>query len=110
VNEILAFLLTTAGCDDNVIRSELEQADIVLCLVSDGYLSSEYIRSVEWPIIKELYEKGEIEGAPVILHPIDLKHGHKLLHELNALALAARGKSLREYESGDYGSVYADIN
>ncbi|MCP4625138.1 MAG: toll/interleukin-1 receptor domain-containing protein [bacterium] len=58
---------------DKEIQSQLKSADIVLALVSQSFISSDYIRKVE---IKKALQRRKDEGVrimPVILSPCDWK-------------------------------------
>jgi hypothetical protein len=49
------------------LMSKLEQAEIAILLVSNGFLSSRYCYQVELPIIRERHRRGECELAPVLV-------------------------------------------
>ena len=51
------------------IRDEIEQADIAILLVSQAFLSSTFIRTVELPVIKERTERNELIALPILLEP-----------------------------------------
>jgi len=51
------------------IKSELRNADIVLCLVSSDFLATKYIIDEELPIILEREQQGLTKVIPVILRP-----------------------------------------
>ena len=53
------------------IRAELEAADIILCLVSAGFLASPYCQDKELKRALERHEAGEALVIPVILKPSD---------------------------------------
>jgi hypothetical protein len=84
---------------DKLIRAELEQMDIFLCLVSFDFLASDYIQNVELKTAKERLEKGEIEVVPVVLYPMDLEHNCEFLYQLNPLPVW--NKSWRQFEKED---------
>ena len=52
---------------DAEIRRELDQADIVVCLVSTAYLESKYIQTVEMPRAVERRALGDTEIVSVLL-------------------------------------------
>jgi internalin A len=52
---------------DSEIRRELDQADIVICLLSTTYLESKYIQAVEMPRAMERRALGEAEIVSVLL-------------------------------------------
>lgn len=62
----------TAGQDwAGEINSELESADIILCLVSAGFLSSAYCQDKELKRALERHDAGEALVIPVIVRPSD---------------------------------------
>jgi hypothetical protein len=61
-----------AGKDlDNEIDSNLEDADIILLLVSPYFIASDYCYDVEMKRAIERHEAGQARVIPVILHPCD---------------------------------------
>ena len=52
---------------DGTIKKELEEANVVLCLVSTPFFASEYIRGVEMKRAMELHEQGKLKVIPVLL-------------------------------------------
>jgi hypothetical protein len=56
---------------DDIIMRELEQADIVLLLVSPDFLASEYCYGVEVARALDRHAAGEARVIPVILRPCD---------------------------------------
>ncbi|RUQ28518.1 MAG: toll/interleukin-1 receptor domain-containing protein [Candidatus Competibacteraceae bacterium] len=56
---------------DKEIDSNLEEADIVLLLVSPYFIASSYCYEIEMQRALEKHEKGEARVIPVILHPCD---------------------------------------
>lgn len=56
---------------DHAISDELEQADIILLLVSPDFLASEYCYDVEVKRAMERHESGAARVIPVILRPCD---------------------------------------
>ncbi len=62
----------TAGQDwAGEINSELESADIILCLVSAGFLASPYCQDKELKRALERHDAGEALVIPVIVKPSD---------------------------------------
>lgn len=59
---------------DSEIKNSLMSADIVLLLVSPGFLSSDYIYSNELNVAMARHENGEAAVVPVILRPCDWKN------------------------------------
>jgi len=61
-----------AGLDvDQMISEHLDQADIVLLLVSPYFIASEYCYDIEMNRAIELHRTGKARVIPVILHPCD---------------------------------------
>ena len=59
---------------DNKIKEQLENADIVLMLISPHFIHSDYIWNEELKIIKERKKnKDGIIDIPILLHPCDLE-------------------------------------
>jgi hypothetical protein len=56
---------------DHVISHKLEQADIILLLVSSYFIASDYCYDVEVKRALDRHAKGEAVVIPVILHPCD---------------------------------------
>ena len=61
-----------AGDDiDQHISQQLEEADIILLLVSPYFISSDYCYEVEMQRALERHQNGAARVIPVILHPCD---------------------------------------
>lgn len=58
---------------DEVISDALEQADIILLLVSSDFLASDYCYGVEMLRAMERHDAGEAAVVPVILRPCDFQ-------------------------------------
>ncbi len=82
---------------DAEIKAELNDADIVLCLVSADFLATDYIMEVELPIMLERYKKGELQVIPIILRPCGWEY--TTLAEFNALP--EKGKPITQYDNKD---------
>ena len=54
------------------IDENLKKADIVLLLISDDFMASDYCYSVEMAKAMELRKEGKIKVVPIILRPVDL--------------------------------------
>ena len=52
---------------DGMILRELEESDIMLCLVSTPFLVSKYIREKEIPLGLKLHHEGKLTVIPVVL-------------------------------------------
>lgn len=64
----------TAGSElDHSISEALEQADVVLLLVSPDFLASSYCYDLEMQRALQRHERGEARVIPVILRPCDWK-------------------------------------
>lgn len=55
------------------IRQKLEQAEVVLFLVSSDFLASDYIHDVEIKKTFERYAQGKVRIIPIIVRPCDFK-------------------------------------
>jgi TIR domain len=53
------------------ITEELQDADVVLFLVSDDFLASRYCQQVELPAAIEMHNQGLIRAVPIILRPCE---------------------------------------
>ncbi len=58
---------------DNKIKKKLEEADVILFLVSSDFMNSDYIKDVEIKHAIERYEKNEVKIVPVIIRPCDFE-------------------------------------
>jgi formylglycine-generating enzyme required for sulfatase activity len=75
-----------AGDDwDNEIINNLQQADIVLLLISIDFLRSKYIKSKELVVAKERHAKGETVIVPVVLRKCQWQGVHYALGQYQAL-------------------------
>ncbi|MFI0404216.1 MAG: toll/interleukin-1 receptor domain-containing protein [Cyanobium sp.] len=82
------------------IRAELEAADIILCLVSAGFLASPYCQDKELKRALERHEAGEALVIPVILKPSDWSSS--ALGRLQALP--ANAKPVTKWNNRDEAS------
>lgn len=53
------------------ITEEMQEADIVLFLVSDDFLASRYCQQVELPAAIEMHEQGLVRAVPILLRPCE---------------------------------------
>ncbi|MBS4052825.1 MAG: leucine-rich repeat domain-containing protein [Methylomonas sp.] len=84
----------TPGEDwDGTIRVELEQADVILLLVSPKFLASDYIRGIEVQRAVERAEAGEAIVIPIVLEDCGWKY--EKIKKLNALP--PKGKPIRDF-------------
>lgn len=65
--------ITAGGRWDREIRRQLNDADIILLLISADFLNSPYIQSVELRRALERHRAGDAVVIPVILRPCDWK-------------------------------------
>jgi len=100
--------LTAGEQWDDEIRTQLEQADIALILVSQSFLDSEYCTNVE---VKDFVERSKAHGltiVPVILSPCDWKRHDWLC---STQQLPGGGKNIeQDYEKdGDRKGLFHEI-
>jgi WD40 repeat protein len=88
---------------DAAIKSQLRSADIILLLISDDFLASDYITRIEMPEAMARHERGEALVIPIILRPVAWESAP--FAKLNALP--RRGKAVTEWKNRD--SAYKDI-
>jgi len=89
------------------IADELEAADIILCLVSAGFLASPYCQDKELKRALERHEAGEALVIPVILKPADWTTSP--LGRLQALPANARAVTLWSNRDQAFTSVAQGI-
>jgi len=58
------------------IEEEIERAEIALLLVSQAFLSSEFIETVELPRIQQREARGELVVIPILVGPCDWEDVH----------------------------------
>ena len=58
---------------DKEIRRHLNEADIVVCVVSEPFLRSDYVRKVELRITRKRQKKDDIIVVPILLEPCTWK-------------------------------------
>lgn len=56
---------------ESTISTHLEEADIIILLISSDFLASDYCYDIEMKIAMERHECGDAVVIPVILHPSD---------------------------------------
>ena len=59
---------------DDTIKQKLEEAEIILFLVSTDLLASKYVRDVELPMALEQYQAKRSRLLPVIVRACNVKH------------------------------------
>lgn len=82
---------------DDKIKSELRNADIVLCLVSSDFLATKYIMDEELPIMLKREQEGLTKVIPVILRPCPWED--TILAKFQALL--GKDKPLTKYDNID---------
>ncbi len=90
---------------DNWIADAISSADIILCLVSRGYLASEYILNNELPLMQRRYD----EGVPLI--PIFVRHCRL---DKNSILLTTEGmnapdKPISDMSLNERDSFFASV-
>ncbi len=93
-----------AGIDfDRVIKEKLDQARIILLLVSSDFMASRYIHDVEVTRAMEHHEAGTARVIPVILRSVDWRSAPfgKLI------ALPSNGKPVKSWE--DLDEAFTDV-
>ena len=97
-NEILA-----GDSFDHIIKEELENADIILLLVSADFLNSNYCQDVEMKRALQKHRTGEAKVVPIIVDICDWKHT-----SLKTLkVLPSDGKEITKH--GNRKEAYQDI-
>lgn len=95
-----------AGEDwDERIKEELEQADIVLYLVSANSIATGYIKNVELPFIKERCESGECKLVPIIVS----KCHWTALDFAKKNALPNKGVAVRDKSWGNQDEAWTTV-
>src|SRR3954471_5207243 len=96
--------LIVAGTEwDGAISQNLEEAGVVLLLVSADFLASRYCRDVEIKRAMERHEAGTARVIPVILRPVDWHTAP--FGKLQALP--ERGRAVTTWKNRD--EAFADI-
>lgn len=86
---------------DSKIKEHLEQADVILLLISVDFLNSEYINNVELNRAMERYKNGEVTIIPILVRPCDFES-----HYLNNLhALPENKKPIEKWKNKDEAYV-----
>src|SRR3954468_18039847 len=89
---------------DGGINKNLEEADIILLLVSAEFLASPYCRDVEIKRAMERHKAGSARVIPVILRPVDAWHTAPFG---KLQALPEKGKAVTTWKNRD--EAFADI-
>ena len=82
---------------DQTIKNELNEADIVLYLVSADSMATEYIQKVELPLVEQRCQKGLCTLVPIIVRACDWQE----LSFAKYNALPAKGKALKSWNDED---------
>jgi hypothetical protein len=85
------------------ITEELQNADVVLCLVSEDFLASRYCQQVELPGAIEMHHQGLVRAVPIILRPCEWNG--TLLGQLQAIP--RNGRPVTEWE--DRSEAWAEV-
>lgn len=88
---------------EDEIRQKLEQAEVVLFLVSSDFLASEYINDVEIKKTIERHSQGRVRIIPIILRPCDFDS--LPIKRYQALPEGARAISLWENKDEAYLNI-----
>ena len=88
---------------DREISQNLEDADVVLLLVSAYFINSDYCHEIEMRRALERHELGQARVIPVIVHPCDWKHS--AFGKLNATP--TDGKPISKH--ANFHDAYLDI-
>ena len=89
---------------DGTISEHLEEAGIILLLVSADFLATRYIRDKEIARAMERHEEGTARVIPVILRPVDAWHTAPFG---KLQALPEKGKAVTTWKNRD--EAFADI-
>jgi TIR domain len=85
------------------IERNLDLADIVLLLISDNFISSDYCYEVEMKKAVKLHEEGKAITIPIILSSVDWEKvptgGQKILTLGSLQALPKSGKAITEWDN-----------
>lgn len=81
---------------DNKIKESLRQSDLILLLVSDHALDTDYIWDIEIKEAMARHEKGECTVIPIVLEPSDWEE----TDFSKLLALPAKGKPVSQWPKG----------
>jgi len=84
-----------------LITEKILEVDIVLLLISQDFVSSQYIMDVELPLIREQYKKGEIIILPLLLTDLTKKGKEKISWIFELQIYPNDTKPLIEYSSND---------
>ncbi len=106
--------LLEAGDDwDSEIKTALEEAEILLFLISDDFLNSQYIWNVEIQNAMDRVKDGNIKVIPIVLRPCEWKikkRGSETEYVFpfaRYQGLPDKGKPVVEWESED--SAFANV-
>jgi hypothetical protein len=97
---------------DEEIRDRFEKADVILCLISQPFLNSDYIRTVESKTVQQRLKQEEVLVVPILLTPSRWAEEQKWLTKLHHFPKqgylhGAKGKKWQiGLEISDYISRY----
>lgn len=89
--------LTSGHQWDGEIRQELDRMDVFVPLVSEDFIASEYIRTVELVRAKERHKRDDIGVVPILLYDVNLRAKCSFLHLFPSLP--AHGRCWTNYRS-----------
>ena len=89
------------------IDARLEQASIILLLISPDFFASDYCYQIEMARALERHEAGQVRVIPILLHPVDWS-GAPFAH-LQALPTDARAITAWSNEDEAFANVAAGI-
>lgn len=58
---------------EEIIRERIKESKFAILLLSIESVASPFIKNVEMPLIKELFDEDEIKIIPILISPVDLK-------------------------------------
>lgn len=88
---------------DQEIKKKLEEATVILFLVSSDFMNSDYIKDVEIKHALERYERKEVKIVPVIIRPCDFDSLPLNKH----LAVPTGRKPITTWDNAD--EAYLDV-
>jgi len=89
---------------DKSIKLNLNEADVIIILISVDFYNSDYIQNIEFKKAKERYDRNEALLVPILVRHCPWR-SYELIHELQMLPSGAR--SVDNWQSKD--EAYTDI-
>lgn len=84
---------------DTEIKTQLQQADIIILIVSPDFIATDYILDVEINKAIERHDKNEAKVIPIILRPCDWTGEATPISKLNAIP--SKGKAITTFDNQD---------